>query len=194
MRNFGIALATLALTLGAPAAALAQDPGANDPSAGTPAGTIYQIPLDTARHDAAPRPKGGSSTSGGGSPLRSENDFGSSSQVPGAGSGSGSGSGGTPAATATAIPVATATASAGKSAASGSAKARKQRSSSGSAAAQSQDGSAAGTKAGAGGREALIRPLSTGGPSSARVYLLIIIAAAVAVALGAVARLAARRR
>jgi hypothetical protein len=190
MRNFGIALATLALTLGAPAAVLAQDPGANDPSAGTPAGTIYQIPLDTARHDAAPRPKGGSSTSGGGSPLRSENDFGSSSQVPGAGSGSG----GTPPATATAIPVATATASAGKSAASGSAKARKQRSSSGSAAAQSQDGSAAGTKAGAGGREALIRPLSTGGPSSARVYLLIIIAAAVAVALGAVARLAARRR
>jgi hypothetical protein len=46
----------------------------------------------------------------------------------------------------------------------------------------------------AGGREAMIRPLATSGPSRTRAYLLIIIAAAVAIALGAVARLAARRR
>src|SRR5690349_17266241 len=72
--------------------ARAQEPGSNDPQAGSPAGTIYQIPLDTARRDAAPRTRGGGPDP---SPLRSENDFGSSAVVPGTtGGGSGSAGGG----------------------------------------------------------------------------------------------------
>lgn len=82
--------------------ASAQGP-TTDPDAATPAGAIYQLPLDQARVDAAPkRPgsananagdgggDGGSSGSGGSSTgnvptsaLRSENGFGSSSVVPG---------------------------------------------------------------------------------------------------------------
>ena len=76
-----------------------------DPDAGTPAGAIYQLPLDQARVDAAPRRTaarpsrtgdGDSGASGAGgsqtritptpaSALRSENGFGSSSVVPGTG-------------------------------------------------------------------------------------------------------------
>jgi hypothetical protein len=78
-----------------------------DPQASSPAGVIYQIPLDTGRRDAAPvlpvgsrpgstssaAPTGGESASsatpsGGGTPgdpssIHSENGFGSSSAVPG---------------------------------------------------------------------------------------------------------------
>ncbi len=72
----------------------------SDPPVGSPSGTIYQLPLDTARRDAAPkRPArkspatttraGGSGRTDGAttttpSALRSENGFGSSSVVPGA--------------------------------------------------------------------------------------------------------------
>ena len=92
-----------------PAVAYAQQPSV-DPQADSPAGTIYELPLDNARQDAAPkRPSdrgsqgaagghvsgdsGGSGTgsgtgsSGGGgaiSAIRSENGFGSSDSVPGA--------------------------------------------------------------------------------------------------------------
>ncbi len=64
-----------------------------DPRANSPAGVIYQIPLDNARRDAAPvlpggshggpRSPGGSGGSGGPSSIHSENGFGSSSHVPG---------------------------------------------------------------------------------------------------------------
>ena len=82
--------ALLALLL--PATALAQDqsPSANDPEKDTPAGSVYELPLESAREDGAPRsPSGGGdagSRSAGGdtaSPIRSENRFGSSAKVPG---------------------------------------------------------------------------------------------------------------
>ena len=95
--------------------AVAQEP--TDPEAGSPAGVIYEIPIDTARLDAAPRGRGGDAGRGRGSrpgtdrglrsPIRSENNFGTSSQIPGAegssgdgegaASGSGGGADGTPA-------------------------------------------------------------------------------------------------
>jgi hypothetical protein len=88
-----------------------------DPPAGSPAGAVYQLPLEQGRADAAPKGGGGTeaeagggtgaSTGGGGSGgggqsesgslYRSENNFGSSSQVPGAaaaGAHAGAGGGG----------------------------------------------------------------------------------------------------
>ncbi len=80
-------------------------PSATDPSPGSPSGTIYQLPVDNGRRDAAPRPPSpsGSSNQTLPSTYRSENNFGTSSTVPGAagagegggkkaGAGSGSGS------------------------------------------------------------------------------------------------------
>jgi hypothetical protein len=62
-----------------PAAAYAA-PG--DPAPGSPSGAIYELPFEQGRSDAAP--KGGAGAAGGeGSHYRSENNFGSSSQVPG---------------------------------------------------------------------------------------------------------------
>jgi hypothetical protein len=76
-----------------------------DPPSGSPAGSVYQLPLEQGRSDAAPKGSGGtaaggsdSSKEGGGasegstaaggeeagSTYRSENNFGSSSRVPGA--------------------------------------------------------------------------------------------------------------
>lgn len=93
-------------------AATAAGQGAStDPQAGSPAGAIYELPLDGARGDAAPRlraapPAKPRSTAGapsdGGdpgsgarsSPIRSENGFGSSSSVPGAHAARGGVSGG----------------------------------------------------------------------------------------------------
>ena len=68
-----------ALSVGPAAPALAQD-AIVDPGPDTPAGTQYQIPVDTARQDAAPNrhaPKRHNGTT-----LQSENGFGSSSVVP----------------------------------------------------------------------------------------------------------------
>jgi hypothetical protein len=65
----------------AAAAAQAQDPR-NDPAVGSPAGVVYEIPLEAARRDAAPSTRGSRSDTVA-SPIRSENHFGSSSQVPG---------------------------------------------------------------------------------------------------------------
>jgi hypothetical protein len=87
----------------------------SDPSAGSPAGAVYQLPFEEGRSDGAPKGTGGTGAPGGGpgggsgggsgtgaagggeggepSTYRSENNFGSSSQVPGVGSG-GSGGGG----------------------------------------------------------------------------------------------------
>lgn len=81
-------LVALTFAVAFPAAgAPAQEP-TNDPAPGSPSGTIYEIPLDQGRADAAPRPKPdaeGKATQpeNDGSPIRSENNFGSSSEVPG---------------------------------------------------------------------------------------------------------------
>jgi hypothetical protein len=97
--RWALALATAAVLL-FPSAAAAQT---GDPSPGTPQANQYEIPVQAGRHDAAP-PKDQRS-SGGGSLYRSNNNFGSSSVIPGdpgggggpaggAGAGGGSGSGG----------------------------------------------------------------------------------------------------
>jgi hypothetical protein len=98
-------LAIAAAVLAAlPATASAQIPDPGAPSPGTPTSNQYEIPVQAGRHDAAP-PRA-QRNSGGGSLYRSENNFGSSSVVPGdpggsgpsggasAGGGSGGGSGG----------------------------------------------------------------------------------------------------
>jgi hypothetical protein len=70
-----------------PAGAAAQS--SSDPAAGSPPSAVYQIPFAKGRTDAAPRRKDSgdsnadASGSKGGSLYRSENDFGSSSEVPG---------------------------------------------------------------------------------------------------------------
>jgi hypothetical protein len=78
-----IALCGLFTVLVSPAAGQIGDPAPEDPAAGSPSGTIYEIPLDQGRADAAPR-HGGSGTAQPSSPIRSQNGFGSSSTVPGA--------------------------------------------------------------------------------------------------------------
>jgi hypothetical protein len=174
MGSVRTAAAVIALGLGlslAPATALAQGgPGANDPQAGSPAGTIYQIPLDTARRDAAPRGRHGSGAGADPSPIRSaDNGFGSSAQVPGTGSSGGAGT------------------AAGSSSAAGGEP-------SGSGSKGSSSAHTSSTR-GASAREALIQPaVRPSPPSSVRTYLLIAIGIAVALALGAAARVAARNR
>jgi hypothetical protein len=79
--RLAIALAAGALAV-FPATAAAQtvDPGA--PSLGTPQANQYEIPVQAGRHDAAP-PRAQHKSGSGGSLYRSENNFGSSSVVPG---------------------------------------------------------------------------------------------------------------
>ena len=92
----GAALATVALPIGLQAsAAQAGTRAQTDPQASSPAGVIYEIPLDSARNSAAPvlsvGSHGGSRGGGQGvigasgdpSSIHSENGFGSASQVPG---------------------------------------------------------------------------------------------------------------
>lgn len=88
-------LLLLAASLHAPTAYSA--PG--DPPSGSPAGAVYQLPLEQGRSDAAPKGSGNGTDSVGGesggqgegsSLYRTENNFGSSSQVPGVASTGGS--------------------------------------------------------------------------------------------------------
>lgn len=107
MRNrcgltFVLLLALLAHAAAAYGASALASPG--DPPAGSPAGAIYELPFEKGRADAAPNGNGGTSAGGGGTAgdagttdgasggeeagdatsfYRSENNFGSSSQVPG---------------------------------------------------------------------------------------------------------------
>ncbi len=108
-----LALCMLAHSGGAYAASVHAAPG--DPPAGSPSGQIYELPFEKGRSDAAPKGSGGTSAGGGGaasaggggeatsptddasvepSLYRSENNFGSSSQVPGNPSPENSASGG----------------------------------------------------------------------------------------------------
>jgi hypothetical protein len=79
--------ASVVVVLGAGVAVvptMAQVPTASDPPSGSPSGTIYRLPVDHGRQDAAPR--GDGDDSAGGLPtstFRSDNNFGTSSVVPG---------------------------------------------------------------------------------------------------------------
>jgi hypothetical protein len=91
-----LVIAGLALV---PSSASAQtaDPGA--PGAGTPPANQYEIPLQAGRKDAAP-PKAQKNAGGSGSLYRTDNNFGSSSVIPGdprggGGDGGAGGAGGT---------------------------------------------------------------------------------------------------
>ena len=77
--------ACLVLLIGLPVPAAAQI-SPDYPDADSPAGKIYEIPLEGGRRDAAPAPPGRSGTRQAGpeSTLRSENGFGSSAEVPAA--------------------------------------------------------------------------------------------------------------
>jgi hypothetical protein len=201
----GTVVAATLVAVAWPAAAAAQGPSSTDPAAGSPSGTIYEIPLDTARRDAAPRsgPRGGADVRSRTSPLRSENNFGSSSEVPGApGSGSSQASG--QPSSAGAVGGGSAAGAGGRrgSAGGGSAGGGSGGGGSGGGADQGSAGGGGAGGAGQGSRtrhgansEALIHPsLQTAGPSSTRTYLLIAIGIAVALGLGAAARLATRRQ
>jgi hypothetical protein len=83
--RWAIAIATVGLML-LPASAAAQTA---DPSIGTPQANQYEIPVQAGRHDAAPPKDQGSA--GAGSLYRSNNNFGSSSVVPGGPGGGGGG-------------------------------------------------------------------------------------------------------
>lgn len=86
------ALASLVvLALLGPTAGAAQGQS-TDPSPGSPAGTIYRLPVDNGRIDAAPRGDGGAGLPA--STFRSENNFGTSSSVPGDPRSKGGGGGG----------------------------------------------------------------------------------------------------
>lgn len=101
-RGVLLTITTLALLTHAPAVYGAY----SDPPLGSPSGAVYQLPLEQSRSDAAPK-SGGTSAGGAAdqengttSLYRSENNFGSSSQVPGlpssgSGGGPGGGAGGT---------------------------------------------------------------------------------------------------
>jgi hypothetical protein len=69
-------LACAALCLAPPAAASAADPPRTDPELGSPAESVYGIPLEEARRDAAPGMPAGSA-------IRTENGVGASGRVPG---------------------------------------------------------------------------------------------------------------
>jgi hypothetical protein len=96
-RGVLLTITTLTLLTHAPAVYGAY----GDPPLGSPSGAVYQLPLEQSRSDAAPK-SGGTSAggaagqdNGSASLYRSENNFGSSSQVPGLpSSGSGGGPGG----------------------------------------------------------------------------------------------------
>jgi hypothetical protein len=72
---------TLSIVLLLPAAGAAQQPP-SDPEPDSPSGTVYELPFDRGRDDAAPR-KRGSQDDRDRSSIRSENNFGSSTTVPG---------------------------------------------------------------------------------------------------------------
>jgi hypothetical protein len=64
-----------ALWLALPAAAFAADPPRTDPELGSPAESVYGIPLEEARRDAAPGMPAGPA-------IRTENGVGASGRVP----------------------------------------------------------------------------------------------------------------
>ena len=160
---------------------------ADDPEADSPSGVIYEIPLDDARKDAAPtRP--GDGTAGVGaqdgsvSPIRSENGFGSSSNVPGAVAGG---------STAKTAPSGTRSDDAQDGTASGT----------GTGTGTGGDGNGAQRPAGTPGSAAQAAAESLDGarsatvtPSKSRTYLLLTLALLVAAGLGLAGRYAMRRR
>ncbi len=183
MRTISTLAATLLAIAGiAPGVAHAQ---ATDPDADSPSGVIYEIPLESARDDAAPRGGGtGGSQAGngdGGTPassvpaatqdtessIHSENGFGSSSEVPGA--------------------------SAEASGKQGNGSSEDE-----AGAGAGADASAAGGAAGAGNGDSAgedaIRTANVSSPSTGRALLLIVLAVAAAAGLGFAGRQSLRKR
>jgi hypothetical protein len=191
LRPYVIGVAMLATAVTAPAPAVGQS---GDPEQGSPSGVIYEIPLDNARRDAAPKGGAGSGKNGGGqsggqaggsngggsdssgvrtangtiSPIRSENGFGSSSTVPGV----------------------IAAALVGKS--------KKHGGKSGSGSGKGgNSGGGSGTPTMTSPAESLGAPKAatvTPTPSKSRAYLLLALAVAVAAGIGVAGRFVARRR
>ena len=103
--GFALGIVVVLFGVGGPASAVAATE-MTDPQAGSPAGVIYQIPLDTGRRDAAPVLRGGRQHSGssggvtgttggpGGPGAGGLTGGGGSGGNPGSGGGSGSGGGG----------------------------------------------------------------------------------------------------
>jgi hypothetical protein len=175
MRIISTLAATLLAVAGiAPGAALAQ---ATDPDADSPSGVIYEIPLESARDDAAPRGGGSGGTQAGngdgGTPassvpaegldaessIHSENGFGSSSEVPGA-----------------------------------SEAGAKQGSANGKADAGDGSGTTAAGTGDAAGEDAIKTANVSSPPSTGRAVLLIVLAVAAAAGLGFAGRQSLRKR
>lgn len=94
-RSGGIFVAVVGLLVAGPTPALAKAPPIySDPQANSPAGTIYAIPLDAARQDAAPHGHAGSGAAGAGHARSAAGRVGGSGASGGGGSGSGDGVGG----------------------------------------------------------------------------------------------------
>jgi hypothetical protein len=88
MRRISVVSLFSAVLITIPSTAAAQSVP-SDPEADSPSGVIYEIPADRAREDAAPRretqrSQGNGGTAGSEISIRSENNFGTSSDVPGA--------------------------------------------------------------------------------------------------------------
>ena len=101
MRRISVLSVVSAVLMAVPSVAAGQG-APSDPEADSPSGVVYEIPAEQGREDAAPKDRtrqsqggrggsqaGGDPSAGGATPetsIRSENNFGTSSNVPGAGS------------------------------------------------------------------------------------------------------------
>lgn len=96
-RSGGILVAVVVLLVAGPIPALAKGPPPiySDPQANSPAGTIYAIPLDSARQDAAPHGHAGSGAAGAGHARSAAGGVAGYGTSGGGGSGSGGVGGGT---------------------------------------------------------------------------------------------------
>jgi cobalamin biosynthesis Mg chelatase CobN len=179
MRRVGTFAGVVCLAAVMAATAQAQDPAPNDPEADSPSGTVYEIPLDSARKDAAPRrtpdaPAPTPEPTTDPSSIHSENGFGSSSTVPGADE---------------------AAADAERERSERDRKRMRDDARSAQARARARDeAQSSGERRRAAGPESRPASRASVGPSSSRSFLLVALAVLVAVGLGVAARRAARGR
>jgi hypothetical protein len=202
--RYAVLAVALAAALALPRSAPAQT---GDPAEGSPSGVIYEIPLDNARHDAAPSGRrhgrgsgqgaGGAGAAGGGA----RGGGGAGAGAAGGAGGAGGGAGGTVSpirsengfGSSSAVPGAIAP-SAAKHRARGHGKATK------AAGGTASGGTARGTEASSGSEAgATAEGLRASGsaavtPSRSRAYLLLLLALVVAAGLGIAGRYVARRR
>ena len=176
-RSFAIGTAIIA-TLSLPVVVFAADSKV-DPQASSPAGAVYEIPLQTARDFGSPGGTGhtGGGAGGGGvlpkgSSIKSENGYGSSSQVPGL--------------TAATVKKAEPKATAATASTSGNGAGT------GGSGSGGKSGSSSGGRNISGTLNLYARPASSDGPSLAGTYGLVILIALGGAAAGIAASLAAR--